>query len=137
MPCNDITEKIRIVLDRNDRLISYRLFKKTCGSAVGEESLLSDSLTGLGIDDILLPDKVTSYGTKTSGNQIERFLNLKHLLAIRAVLLSFTGRNSAGVDDTCTMAGISYDGGDTIIDAEINIGLITEQIEACSHCGPV
>ncbi len=132
MPCNDITEKIRIVLDRNDRLKSYRLFKKTCGDAIGAESLLSDKLTGLSIDDILLSDKVTSYGTKTSGDQIERFLNLKHLLAIRAALLSFTGRNSAGVNDTCTMAGISYDGDDTIIDAEIDIGLLTEKIEACT-----
>lgn len=137
MPCNDITEKIRIVLDRNDRFKSYRLFKKTCGGAVGAESLLSDNLTGLGIDDILRPDKVTSYGKKTSADHIEKFLNLKHFLAIRAALLSFTGKDSAGIGDTCTIAGISYDGDDTIIEAEINIGLITEQIEACSHREPL
>ncbi len=131
MPCNDITEQIRIVLDRNDRLISYRLFKKTCGSAVGAESLLLDMLAGLSIDDILQLHRSRSHWPQAAEGQIEEFLKLKHLFAIRAALVSFTGKNSAGIGDTCTIAGIDYDGDDTIIDAEINIGLIADQIEAC------
>jgi len=136
MPCNDITEQIRIVLDGNDRLKSYGLLKKTCGAAVGAESLLSDRLAGLSIDDLLRLDIFTSPRPHTDEDDIEKFLNLKHFFAIRATLVSFTGEDSAGVGDTCTIASISYDGDDTIIDAEIDIRLITEQIEACAHCGP-
>ncbi len=132
MPCNDITEQIRIVLERNDRLISYSLFKKTCGSAVGAESLLLDMLAGLSIDDILQFHRSGSHWPQAAEDQIEEFLKSKHLFAIRAALVSFTGKDSAGIGDTCTIAGIGYDGDDTIIDAEINIGLITDQIEACA-----
>ncbi len=132
MPCNDITEQIRIVLDRNDRLISYGLFKKTCGSAVGAESLLLDMLAGLSIDDILQLHRSKSQWPQAAEDQTEEFLKLKQFFAIRAALVSFTGKDSAGVDDTCTISSVSYDGDDTIIDAEIDIKLLTEQIEACS-----
>ena len=64
--------------------------------------------------------------------QIEEFLKLKHLFAIRAALASFSGKDPAGVDDTCTISSVSYDGDDTIIDAEIDIKLLSGQIEACT-----
>ncbi len=132
MPCDDITEQIRIVLDRNERLKSYRLFKKTCGDAIGGESRLLDRLKGLSIDDLLHLDMFTLHQPHADDDRIEKFLSLKHIFAVRATLVSFTGRGSAGIGDTCTIAGIDYDGDDTIIDAEINIGLITDQIEACA-----
>lgn len=132
MPCNDITEQVRVVLDRKDCLKSYKLFKKTCGIAVGAESILSDKLVGLSIDDFLRLDEFASYRLNVADDQLEKFLNLKHLFAIRATLTSFTGKDSAGVNDTCTIVSVSYDGDDTIIDAEINIGLLTEKIEACT-----
>ena len=40
MPCNDISERILVDLDLNDRVINYSLTKETCGAEVGSPSLL-------------------------------------------------------------------------------------------------
>ena len=46
MPCNDITEKLKIKLDSENKLTDYHLTKRTCGGAVGADSLLLDKLKG-------------------------------------------------------------------------------------------
>jgi len=52
------------------------------------------------------------------------------------VLNIYVGKSSGGANDICAIAGIEYDGGNTIIDAEIKINLLADNIESCDSCGP-
>jgi len=136
MPCDNVTELMRIVIGRDERLKSYRFLKKTCGGAVGTESLLLDQFKGRTADQLLAlrADIFASGSGQTT--DIEEFLNLKHFFAIKAVLEAFTGNGvEGGADSACTIAGISHDGDNTIIDAEIAVGIVTEMIKSCGHCG--
>ena len=136
MPCNDITENIEIVLDKNDCLKTYRLNKKTCGGAVGVESFLLDRLRNKTVARILEYDPEFSGGHHRPEDHAEEFVALKHLHAVKSTLEVYTGDASGAIGDPCTIAGVSIDGDDTIIDAQIDIRLITERIRACAHCGP-
>ncbi|MEE9553652.1 MAG: hypothetical protein V3W18_05090 [candidate division Zixibacteria bacterium] len=136
MPCNDITENIEIVLDDCDRLKSYCLTKKTCGGAVGIESLLLDKLRGRSVNYLLDTDDYDKQKEHRPENHPEEFLRLKHSIAIKSVLSVYVGNLSGGIDDTCTIASVDYDNGNTIIDAQIDVLLLSERIKACAHCGP-
>jgi len=136
LPCNDITEEIRIILDNDDRLKPYTLRKKTCGGAVGIESLLIDSLAGKAVADLIAVNEFTFQQEHLPEDHIMEFLNLKHLIAVKSVLNAYLGNISAGAGDPCSIAGIESDGEGTIIDADIDIGLMTDKIKSCSHCGP-
>ncbi len=136
MPCNDITENIEIILDKDDRLKSYCLTKNTCGGAVGVESLLLASLRGKSIDYLLDSDDFENHQEHRPENHPEEFLKLKHIVALKSALSVYVGNLSGGKDDTCTIASVDYDNGNTIIDAKIDVLLMTEHIKACAHCGP-
>jgi hypothetical protein len=136
MPCDDITESMRIVLDDADRIITYGLTKKTCGGAIGKESLLIDIIRGQEVARVLGMKEIEILRLQAPGSDVERFLALKHLFGIRSVLEAYTGNGKAAADSTCAIARIDFDGADTVIEAEINISLLTERIKACAHCGP-
>lgn len=137
MPCGDITEEIKVVVDKHDRLKSYSLRKKTCGGAVGLESLLLEKLSGSSVDELLWLNEFEFGQDHLPENHVEEFLNLKHLLAIKAVLEVYTGHASGSVGDSCSVASVRYDDDDdVVIEADIDVELITEQIKACAHCGP-
>ncbi len=136
MPCTDITEIIKITLDRDQKLKSYRFSKKTCGGAVGYESMLQDHLAGSSVEHIISLDEHTFCEDNKPDNQIEEFLGLKHLFALQAALRVYAGIDPGSVGKSCALAEIGFDGADTVIDADINVNIITERIRACAHCGP-
>ena len=136
MPCDNVTELMRIVLGPGERLKSYRFLKRTCGGAVGAESLLLERFRGRTAEEILALRGDTFPESSGATSDIEEFLNLKHFFALRAVLEAFAGLVEAGGPDAaCTIAGVNYDGDDLIIDAEITLGIVTEMIRSCGHCG--
>ena len=53
MPCTDVTEILKLRIDSADRLVTYSLTKRTCGGALGKESLLLKWCGGLPARDIL------------------------------------------------------------------------------------
>jgi hypothetical protein len=136
MPCDDVTESMRIVLDDGDRIKSYSLTKKTCGGAVGTRSLLIERIRGEVADEVLGMSESYILRLQAPGSDVERFLILKHLFGIRSVLEAYAGHIPAGAESPCAIARVDFDGADTVIEAEINIALLTERIKACAHCGP-
>lgn len=136
MPCTDITENIRVTLDHDNRIDSYTLSKKTCGGAIGVESLLLAHVGGRSIDDIVGNHELSFLQPSMSEDEIEAYLKLKHFHAIQSVLNVFVGISPGGTGDACTIAAIEYGDGYTVIDAEIKINLLADQIEPCDHCGP-
>ncbi len=136
MPCGDITERIRLSIDNDDRVVSYQFSKKTCGGGIGTESLLHDRVIGQHIDNIIGQNQFAFAATSFSRDDIEEFLKLKHFNAIQTVIRVFLGLSPGGVGSACTIAGIEYDRENIIIDAEISIDLNAEKVKACEHCGP-
>ncbi len=136
MPCDDVTESIEIVLDSGERVKSYSLTKKTCGGAVGTESLLIERVRGETVDDLLEMEELDILKIQLPGSDAERFLTLKHFFGIRSVLEAYIGHRPAGADSTCAIAKVDFDGADTIVRADIDVALLTEHIIACAHCGP-
>ena len=135
MPCDNVTELMRVVLDSDDRLLHYRLLKMTCGGAVGAESLLLDRLRGRAVPELLSLDAGTFCRESAPQTDIEEFLSLKHFFALKSVLKAFVGRQAAGSEAACALSGISFDRDRVTIDAEIAVGVVTDLIRSCGHCG--
>ena len=135
MPCNDITETIRIVIDANERLVSYQLRKSNCGKAVGAESLLLEYLQNRTIPEILQLDPDSLRFGYAAKSDIEDFLHLKHLFALQMTFDTFTGGQAGGGKNaSCKIAEVSYGSDGIIIEADIAIDIITERIKACGPC---
>jgi hypothetical protein len=132
MPCDDVTEFVRLEIGSDDKLKSYRLLKKGCGIAIGDESLLLPQLAGYTIKEL----SAFQIDNIRHGNQteIEQYTSRKHFSAIKAVLDTITGKEPGGVGAGCTIAEISYDGDNMIVEAEISIGIVTEKIKSCGRC---
>ncbi len=134
MPCNSVTELIQVVLDRDERLKNYQFVKKSCGQGVGQNSLLIDLFRGLTVNELLDIETDRFLAIDPTSDEILEFLRLKHLFAVRATLEVFTGLTPGGKGHACAVADVAYDPNETIIDAEIDVDIITEQIAACVGC---
>ncbi len=134
MPCSNITELMRVVLDEKEQLTDYRFIKQTCGAGVGGEKLLLDVFRGQSAQDILKLDIDAFCDLYPAEDDLMQFLYLKHFTAIHGVLQVYTGRQSGGVGEFCTVSSIRHENGDAIIDSEIAVDAVTEKIQACGRC---
>ncbi len=136
MPCGDITERIRLIIDSGDRLVSYRFLKKTCGGSIGPETLHQEDIIGQSIDVIVGREERSFQGMGMGGNDIAEFLKGKHINAIQSAIRAFLGLKPKGNSSSCTIARIEYDKNGTFIEAEIKSELEVDKVKACDHCGP-
>jgi len=133
MPCTDVSERLTVTVDGEDRLRGYCFVKQTCGRAVGVEDLLSGYLEGRGVEDILglTPEQCLRETGAPEG--VEEFLALKHLVAVQAALAAMTGRDG-GDDGFCTPLECAYEDGLTTLTVSIRVDLVTERIRSCGGC---
>lgn len=134
MPCQDVTELIRIVVDDSDRLKDYRFTKRTCGRGVGVDALLMEILGGRAVQDILEISPDQFLAEHPSSEPLEEFLGLKHLIAVQSALQVLCGEEAGGPEALCAAAEIAFEGGDTILEAVIRVDLVTEEIKSCGNC---
>ncbi len=134
MPCDDITESLRLVLDGQDRLADYELIKRTCGRAVGERDLLATRLTGTPARELLELDGGDFADSLGIADDTELFLHLKHFFAIQAGIRALLGEVAAGVSDPVRVARVYTEGDAVAIEAEISIDVLTDQIKSCGKC---
>ena len=135
MPCTNVTELIRATLDAEERLVSYRFIKRTCGSGIGGEDLLIGAFRDRPIADIINLDVESFRDSYPAGDELREFLLLKHFFALKGVLQVYAGDEAGGIGDFCTISNIGHENGEVIVDAEIAIDAVTEKIQACGHCG--
>lgn len=134
MPCSDVTEVIRVVVDSDDRLKEYNFSKRTCGQGVGAATLLIDTLRGHTVEELLAYAPEDFAADHPVEHELEEFLGLKHLIAIQSTLEVLTGHASGGPHDTCAAAEIGCEDGDVVIEARIRVDLVTEKIKSCGNC---
>ncbi len=132
MPCDNVLELIRITLDSDERLKSYKLQLMTCGKSIGAESLILDRVRDMSISEIRALEPAKFQSEKDSG--IENFLRLKHLFALQLALETYTGQSSGAVSSACKIAEINYDQSGVIIDADIEVDIMVDKIKACGPC---
>lgn len=132
MPCSDVTEVLALELDEGEHLLSYYLNKRTCGRAVGEASLLLERLAGMPVPAIT----AISADEWESGamDEVELFLELKHLFALQSGLRALLGMDPAGAEDPVKASRIASDGGKLMFEAELSVDILTERIKSCGRC---
>ena len=135
MPCQDITDHLRIRLDTQDRVSRYALRKLSCGGAVGNQSMIIDWLENQKADDILDADVGQFLDQHRTEDVVEEYLLLKHFLAVRAGLAIFLGRESGAVENYCQVEAIRSSDSGTEILAQIAVEGMTAEISACGRCG--
>lgn len=135
MPCGDITERIRLTIDSDDRLVSYRFLKKTCGGSIGPETLHQEDIIGQPIDIIVGWEERSFQGMGMGGNDIAEFLKGKHIYAIQSTIRAFLGLTPKDISSSCTIARVEYDRNGTFIEAEIKSKFAVDKVKACDHCG--
>jgi hypothetical protein len=126
MPCSDTDELIEATVDAEDRLVSYRYVKLSCGHGIGENAMLSDEVLGQQVGTLLahsLPENPSD------------FLRRKHWMALQAALSVLTGQRACGPDQPCSVARIDCEGDQTTIRARLNLDLPADQIPPCGD-GP-
>ena len=134
MPCKDITELIRVVVDAGDCLKDYRFVKRTCGQGVGVDTLLMGVLGGRPVEAILSISPEDFLEEHPVEDSLEEFLGLKHLIAVQSALEVLLGREPGGPTALCAAGEISFEAGDTTIEAVIRVDLVTEAIKSCGNC---
>ena len=134
MPCNDVTEILRLSLDPDDRVISYSLSKLSCGGAVPGRSLIRKWVKHQTVADILQLNPKQVIDDVKSEDPIEEYLHLKHLFAIQLALTTFLGGQAGRPDDACVINTISNSPDGTELLVELKVNVLTDKIKACGLC---
>ena len=134
MPCNDVSESLRITLDPTDRVTGYSLAKITCGGAVKGGELLDEWIIGQSVESILALKAETVTGPAILG-RVKEYLRLKHLFTLQEALALYVGQSSGGTDRAVVITRVECDEASTELRAEILLPILTEKIKACGLCG--
>jgi hypothetical protein len=134
MPCTDVTENLRLVLDHEDRITDYELSKQTCGGAVAGRGLIRKWVKHKQVHEVLgltAPEVLAGSDIKSGTDE---YLYLKHLFSIQETLSAFTG---AAESDSELLSILAVDHGpeNVTIQARINLEALTDRIKACGLCG--
>ena len=135
MPCKDVTELIRVVLDENDRLKEYVFAKRSCGQGVGAESLLIGQLEGVSLEELLDYSAEKFLSDFPIEDEVEEFLSLKHLFALQGALEVLTGKEPGREGDPFAAGEIIYDVSETIVSGRIGVDILVDKIKSCGGCG--
>ncbi len=132
MPCSDVTEVLSLRLDEGEHLLSYTLHKRTCGRGVGDSGLLAGRLSGKTAAEILeLSGETWEFGTT---DEVEQFLELKHLFGLQAGLRALLGQEAAGASDPVSASRVAFEEQELLFEAELSVDILTERIESCGRC---
>ncbi len=135
MPCDDVTEVLRLTLRPDDRLEGYSLIKRTCGRAVGEQSLVHPWAVGMTPEDLLAADLDDFLEANPTDDEAEQYLLLKHFFALRSGLEVLVGLSSGGAEDPCAVDTLTFGEEGTEFIGQLRVDILTEQVKSCGRCG--
>ena len=134
MPCNDITDFLKLNLDHHDHLISYRLTKRTCGAEVGSASLIEELVKNKSTSDVIGMSPAMLLEAMPAQDDTEEFLLLKHLFSVQNGLNTLLGNTPTGPDDACVIDRVEYGPDGLEVAASLKLDIITKQIKSCGGC---
>ncbi len=134
MPCADQTEVFEVLLDEEERIADLRLFKRTCGQAVGGAQLLA-YLQGISAAEVLSQGLEAWVPTLSSLRLHEEFMLFKQFFSLRAALGVWSGQRSGEPEQSFVLEELSYgEDGRCLIVGQIEVALIQEEIRSCGGC---
>jgi len=132
MPCQDLTEILKIKLDQNENLINYSLSKKTCHKSIGTEGLLLGFLIKKSITKII-ELKLEEILLKIENNPITEYLHKKHLISINKALNVYIGQPTT-TNPEVRLESIEHNQSkETILIFTIKLNLNTAKIIPCGN----
>ncbi|PIR24683.1 MAG: hypothetical protein COX62_03090 [Deltaproteobacteria bacterium CG_4_10_14_0_2_um_filter_43_8] len=134
MPCNDITDLLKLELDADERISSYRLSKRTCGAAVGGYSLLQDWMQGKLAEEVLAMPADVFLEELPPQDETYEFLYLKHFFSIQNALEVMLGSASGKREDKCIIESIEHGPEGYTFTSSIKVEIVAKQIKACAGC---
>ncbi|MBD3256804.1 hypothetical protein GF377_00120 [candidate division GN15 bacterium] len=135
MPCTDVTELLSITLDTTDRVTLYALHKETCGGAVAGRGLIRDHVKDKTVAEILTLQPGDVVAESDRGGSVNEYLLVKHLLAVQSALAAYEGREADTDTGLLQIEAIEYGPERTVIQARIQLDVLTDKIKACGLCG--
>jgi len=133
VPCDDQTEILELVLDTQDLVKQFRLYKMSCGKPVGDDSLLA-YIQDTHIEEILMSDISDVVPDIRQKEDLESFLLAKQLFSIRAALGVWTGSSAGMLHEPFALDELFYEEEGVKITGLISVDLIREEIKACASC---
>jgi len=134
MPCNDITDILKIVVDNDDHIVRYGMEKQSCGSAVGGQGRVRKWLYARNVDQVLAATTGDFLIDFVTDDPIEEYLYLKHFLAAKKSLEILLGRESGSKENYCTVDTVRHGPKGMEIVVLIKSDLMTDEIQACGNC---
>jgi NifU-like protein involved in Fe-S cluster formation len=119
MPCSDSSSSISLLLDHDEKLVSFDFAKITCGREITAETGYEKYCQGRTLQEILaIPYSQVCQELNTSQEEAQFILYLEWD-ALRAAIVQYLGASSEDVDgDRCRITSIEYD------EEGIEIGLV-------------
>ena len=133
MPCDNITEIIKLKLDHNNHFVDYSLTKQSCDKVIGESSLINKLLKGRTVEQILEANPGSIMPGNVSVSTDSHYLYIKHLQAIQSVLAIWLGQRDGQTGERCVIDAINHDEEGIELTAIIYLNLQTENIISCGH----
>ncbi|HOD65691.1 MAG TPA: hypothetical protein PK186_08770 [candidate division Zixibacteria bacterium] len=134
MPCKDITDTVKLTVAPDDRVVDYRLFKRTCGGTVGEDKLIGPWLFRRTAAQVAATRNEDFLAKLRAGSDITEYLAVKHFAAVRAALQAALGLAAGRVGDYCTIEAVEYGPEGMAITAHLAVKGLTDEIAACRNC---
>ena len=131
MPCDNVTEIIKLKLDHNNRFVDYSLTKQSCDRVIGESVLINQQLKGRAIEQILEATPETILTGNISSSSDSYYLYIKHFQAIQSVLAIWLGQRDGQTGERCSIDVINHDEEGIELTAIIKLNLQTENIISC------
>lgn len=132
MPCNNVSDIIDIVLDNEERLVSYCLTKQTCGRSVGDTSMLLSQLKGKTFSSLLLLE-AHDVCPEEDYTDVDEFFIVKHLTALKSAFLAYSGRIPSDALHPDVLSVSSF-GDRTAFSVALFLDIAPTKIRPCGNC---
>lgn len=134
MPCNDVSENLKLILDHDDRVIFYALSKDTCSGAIGKPSLLKKWIKNKTASEVLTATSDDIHAFYPTRSETWQFLYAKHLFVVQQAVRALLGETSSRPTDYCAIHSVIYTEQGVEMYARMNMDLMTDEIVACGNC---
>ncbi len=134
MPCTDITDKLTITIDNDDRILDYSLEKLTCGGQVGPDRMISKWLIGKTVSEVLHTELDQFHALLKTKTDLKEYLALKHFMAVQAGFAVYSGCEAGSISDHCTLDSIENTDEKTVVVFHQDVAGVVEQIKSCGGC---
>ncbi|MEE8409448.1 MAG: hypothetical protein V3T05_07580 [Myxococcota bacterium] len=134
MPCNDISEYLKLTLDGSDCIESFSLQKNTCGAPVGNV-LLINHVAGSSAEEVMSKSTADLVPEFYQVKRLDQFLLTKQHVALREALAVYVGMNPGGTDQVFAVEKIEHGAEQTVISGLLKVHVLAEKVEACGNCG--